>query len=236
MAVIAILNRSKADDAEVAFAAAACDLQLRRDFVPIWGDYCHYQPVQFYSDAKDLPVASGIALLCTIVDQLDDPTAAAYHSVKGVPMIEIGYGSGELSVLLSHEITEESVDPLCMLTRMLPGGQRGALEVCDPVEGWAYPITVEVLGETRSVSVSAFVTPAWFNDSLSGPTFFAPGYARDLAPGELAEGGYLPVVGLDGVWTDLWGPDVSAEAMAAKAVKHAAVTARASRRRWVIVG
>jgi hypothetical protein len=227
MAVFAVINKSKADDAEVAFACRAVDIQLRRDFCRLWPD-AEYQPCVFYSTEKDLPVALGIALLCIITDGLaDDPDAAAFHSWKGVPYVKIGYGLGELSCLLSHELNEVCGDPTCSDIRRLPDGRRTFHEVCDPLQAWTYPISTTVLGETRDVNVSAFVTEAWFTGA-PGPKTFSDGQFRDLEAGEVAEGGYMSIINPDGSNTNVYGALADVQAIEAKQARPGS---RLSRRR-----
>jgi hypothetical protein len=224
----AVINEANIGDPEVAFAAAAIDAQLREDFLPLWPEV-DYQPVSFFATKKDLPVASGLSIIFAVVEDLGDPDAAAYHSWAGVPFAKIGRGLGELSVLLGHEALEEIVDPKCDALVTLPSGDRGAREVCDPVQGWTYDKTVTVLGETRTVQVPAFVTPAWF-DGGPGPTYFCPGMNFDLRPGQIAPGGYLPVITLGGIWDNIYGAQASDELKAEKAKRARYAMSRAARR------
>lgn len=228
MPQIAVLNESGASDAEVAFAAAAVDAQLREDFCPLWPGV-KYQPVSFFSSAKNLPVASGLSILFTIVDKWDEEGIAAYHSWAGVPFVKIGRGLGELSVLLSHEAVEEIINPTCTRVFVLPDGATAAYETADPVQAFTYPKHVTVLGEDRDVHVSAFVTPSYFTGYGRGPHYFAPGYAFELAPGGIAPGGYLPVRGPSG-WAPRYG--FGTDRSAAQLMKKKAIsdTSRAVRR------
>jgi hypothetical protein len=54
MPIIAVLNRSRLDDADVAFFTAGVDAQLREDFVPAW-EGVDYTPVTFFASAMICP-------------------------------------------------------------------------------------------------------------------------------------------------------------------------------------
>lgn len=226
MAQIAVINQSGADDAEVAFAVAAVDAQLREDFCPRWLDVS-YQPVTFFRTAKDLPTASGLSLIFSIVDNFDGlEDQAAFHSWAGVPFVKIGHRLGNLSILLSHETIEEAVNPTCLRTFELPSGEAAAFEAADPVQGWSYLKRVEVLGEVRDVPVSAFVLPSYFAGQ-GAPCVYAPGFAAEIVqPGGIAPGGYLPIRTPIG-WEPRFGALADPGLVAAKAKNP---TGRAARR------
>ncbi len=214
MPQVAVINASQADDAEIAFAVRAVDTQLREDFCARWN--LSYMPVTFFASNENLPTASGVSLLATIVEHHDDPGTKAYHSWAGVPFIKIGRHLGVISEMLSHEVLETLADPMCIQTRKFANGLTAALEPCDPVQGWTYDIPTTIIGETRPVQVSAFVLPEWFNGFGDGPTYYCPGRTDELAPGQVADGGYLPVVSLDGVWDRIWGARADRTRVAAK--------------------
>lgn len=220
------MDETSERDGDVAFACAAVDAQLREDFLPRWPGI-PFTPVTFFTSAKNLPTAAGISLLCTIRDNHDDPGTAAYHSWVGVPFIRIGRNLGELSVLLSHEVLEQAVNPTIFRTFDMPNGRRGAMEVCDPVQAWIYTKTVTIMGETRDVPVSAFVLPSWFRADGQGPTFFCPGHTDELAARELAPGGYIPFLTAESAWDRLLGAGTDIARIEAKAAND---TSRAARR------
>lgn len=226
MPQIAVINSSAADDAEVAFAAKAVDAQLREDFCPRWPDV-PYSPVTFFSSKKDLPVASGLSMIFSIVDNWDDPGSSAWHSWAGVPFVQIGRGMGELSELLSHEAVELCVNPRCDRVFVLPDGSTAAHEVADPVQAFTYTKTVSIMGEARGVVVSGFALPSYFTGAGRGPHFYSPGFAFDLQPGAIAPGGYLPILGPNG-WEPRFGHGTRPELIAKKALNP---TSRAAQRR-----
>jgi len=217
MSEIAVLNRSGLDDAAVAYAAAACDLQLRRDFLSLWPGVA-YTPVRFYASATDLPVASDLARLMIVSDTIDLPNVLGYHEfgplVRGVVLAQ----GDQTSVTLSHECLEMAADPLLSNWARRNDGKYVAVEIADPVEADSYAIDVTILGETRSIRVSNFVTPAWFEPSLPGPYDFGGSLSAAF---ELAPGGYCVVRDSNGSVTDEWGR-----------AGHPTALARRFRKRW----
>jgi hypothetical protein len=67
--------------------------------------------------------------------------------------------------------------------------------LADPVEGDSYPVVAVVMGEGRTVEVSNYVLPPYFDRSLTGPT---NRMQLPLAPFGLRPGGYYVVLGRDG--------------------------------------
>lgn len=225
MPEIAVLNASAIPDDEVAWACKAVDAQLREDFCPHWPDIS-YHPVRFYATKKDLPSASGLSIIFSIVDAWEDADKAAWHSWAGVPFVQIGAGLGPLSVLLSHEAMEMMVNPRCTRMFVLRDGASAAFEVADPCQAFTYAKRVEMFGEEKEIPVSAFCLPPYFSGA-SGPTLFAPGSIFDLAPGQLAPGGYLPILGPNG-WEPRFGFGTDRDLTAAKAMNP---TGRAAMRK-----
>lgn len=226
MPQVCCIDDTAESDGDVAFAVAAVDAQLREDFCPRWS-MVPYTPVTFFKSTRDLPTSSGISLLCTIRDNHDDPETAAYHSFIGVPFIRIGRNLGVLSVLLSHEVMEFALNPTCMATFEMPDGRRGAKECADPVQAWTYETTVTIMGETRQVPVSAFVTPAWFNPRLPGATYFCPGQTEELGQRAIAPGGYIPYLTAESVWDRVLGAGTDLAKIQEKAAND---TSRAAKR------
>jgi hypothetical protein len=224
MAVICVLNRSRLDDADVAFFTAAVDAQLREDFVPAWAGV-DYTPATFFASADDLPVASGIARLMIIQDTIDTPGAAGYHDFEGVPRSVILAQGQQTSVTMSHEACEMTADPNADKWVRQPDGSDVALEVADPCESDTYAKLVTILGADRYVLVSNFVLPSWFQPAGSGPfdRLGTISQALDLAPG-----GYKIIQGADGKVSDVWG---SEEARAARRLAKVANSTTRSYRR-----
>jgi hypothetical protein len=224
MPIVAVINRSRFDDADVAFFAAAVDAQLREDFVPAW-EGVDYTPVTFFASATDLPVASGIARLMIIQDTIDQLGAAGYHDFEGVPRSIILAQGQQTSVTMSHEACEMTADPNADKWVPLPDGSDVALEVCDPTESDTYAKLVTIMGADRYVIVSNFVLPSWFQPAGRGPFDRMGTIAQAL---ELAPGGYEIVQSVDGKVSDVWASD--AARMARRLSKVANSTTRSYRR------
>jgi hypothetical protein len=84
--------------------------------------------------------------------------------------------------VLSHEVLEMFVDPNCNLWGSNGQGRVYSLEVCDPVEAPTY--------EVNGVSVSNFVTPAWF-DPQAPKTAQFDRLAKVPGPFGILPGGYV---------------------------------------------
>jgi hypothetical protein len=190
---VAVLLSSKRLSREVVdFMVAAWYLQAL-DFCEIWG--IDPVAVAFYSDVTKLP--GGDIWICDLVDDLDEPGASAYHSIVGDrPYMKLQVnGVAETSIEGSHEIVETLLDRTC--DRWVPKGDgtQIAAESADPVQGDSYPIMATVMGETRQVLVSNFVTPPYFDRTQHGPT---NKMGLPLEPFGVRPGGYQVVLGRDG--------------------------------------
>lgn len=188
----AVVNSSKAlSSSDVEFFVVACAQQLV-EFAAAW----NIDPwaAAFYSDVTNLPQDD--IVIAWIVDALDEPDALGYHSVFGSrPYVKVLAQGPATSVTLSHEFLETIADPTA--DRWMPKGDgtEVAVEVCDPVEGDVYPQVAEVAGEGRTVDVSDYVLPPYFDRSLSGATSRT---GLPLVPFGIRPGGYQVVLGRDG--------------------------------------
>ena len=153
------------------------------DFCYAWG----IQPAMTYFpiNALTLPVMNPAAKThtLTISDLTDVPGAYGYHSdVSGVAIAKVfaksilngGGGilhsnTSSLSVaqVISHEIFEMLANTICNTWWVTPSGASlYAGEVCDPVQGNTFSVTVE----GKQVSLSDYILPAWsLPGSKSGP-------------------------------------------------------------------
>lgn len=190
MPKVAILNRSTVmQDAEVKQITAALQIQVDRDFVPIWGSPAE---LQFVGSHEAAPTTSW---WLTVLDTSDQADALGYHDVTsaGLPLgkafaksdIDNGHAP---SVTIGHELLEMLVDPEINLCAQV-GERIYAYEVCDPCEADAngYPID--------GVLVSDFVTPTWFQPTPQpgGPFDFGEKISKPLG---LLPGGYLQYLDL----------------------------------------
>jgi hypothetical protein len=173
--LIAILNQStKIKDAEASRMTQAVATQVRRDAAPIWDRapasviyYGTFAPGTTQMPSNVPEQAHGI----TIVDDIpNEPKGVlGYHTedqggklwgiVAASPSLDNGAkaltGDWSVSSILSHEVLEMYVDPNCNLWASDGNGKVYSVEVCDPVEAPTYAV--------KGVSVSNFVTPAWFD-------------------------------------------------------------------------
>jgi hypothetical protein len=192
--LIAILNQSTLvsnDDAAAMTEAAAA--QVRYDAAPIWDRAP--AAVVFYTDPSAVPAtAHGIAIVDTIENQpqgvlgfhTEDQGGKLWGVVAAKPELDNGAkvttGDWSVSSVLSHEVLEMFIDPNCNLWANDGKGSAYSLEVCDPVEAPSYTV--------KGVSVSNFVTRAWF-DPLAPATAQFDKLGLLQAAFSILKGGYV---------------------------------------------
>lgn len=174
--LIAILNQSTLVTNDQASAMTqAIATQVRMDAAPLWDR--SPAAVIFYTDPKAVPKAAhGIAIVDTIKNQpqgvlgfhTEDPGGNLWGVVAAKPELDNGgqptTGDWSVSSVLSHEVLEMYIDPNCNLWANNNAGKAYAFEVCDPVEAPTYDV--------NGVSVSNFVTPAWFDPQAAATAQF----------------------------------------------------------------
>jgi hypothetical protein len=195
--LIAILNqysdKSWLSDKAVGTMAGAIAKQVRLHAAPIWDRTP--AAVVFYPSGGDVPEgAHGIAVVDTIKNvpegvlgfHTEDHGGKLWGVVAVDPVRKAGgqpsTGDWSVSSVLSHEVLEMFVDPNCNLWANDGKGKVYSVEVCDPVEAPTYTVD--------GVSVSNFVTPAWFDPLEKGAQV---DYLDELhkKPFTLLPGGYL---------------------------------------------
>lgn len=203
----AIVNQSALVSAEAAAKLClAVALQWGRDIAPVWNlpqltfRVCSFEEVQ------------GSEICCLLTDQAPIPDDYGFHNDFGSPYIEIqaavilGTKSDDASVLellapvLSHEVAEAGVDPLCNLTLPGPSSSLYALEVADPVQDNHYPVT---LSDGTQVMVSDFVTPQWGDADATVPTKWD--HMGVLSKAFEIKNGYQVEYDSSGNATEVWG-------------------------------
>lgn len=181
------------DPATLAKIAAACQIQMNRDFAAHWGGAYRVR-----AGASSLDVQPGEVVFALLSSLPSVPGAIAYHDVNGngVPVaydaISLSFsliGAGNsVSVAISHEILELSADPPCNRWADAGDNTERAIEVGDPVEAQSYAI------DDTGVSVSNFVTPSWFDPGSTGPFDFMSSVGLNVnapsGPFMAAPGGY----------------------------------------------
>lgn len=186
----ALINSSKRlTDLELACIAEAVNEQII-ECAKTWG--YDSQVMTFYSTAKGLPAAN--CRIMDVVDTVDLPGASGYHTnefgvIYGRVLAQAPIDTG---ITTSHEGCEMLIDPSCARWREMPDGFEVALEVSDPVQGDAYPVNVTLAGldVTRTVLLSNYVLPSWFDPNGKAP-FDRMG--RLTEPLSMSPGGYMIV-------------------------------------------
>jgi hypothetical protein len=191
--LIAIFNQSSlVSGADAATMTEAIASQVQSDVALAWDR--EPAAVEFYADAAAIPAdAHVITITDTIKDQpagvlgfhTEDPGGKLWGTVAAQPELNNGgkvtTGDWSVSSVLSHEVLEMFIDPNCNLWSNDGKGSIYTFEVCDPVEAPTYVV--------NGVSVSNFVTPAWFDPLAKGAQFDKLGLLT--APFEILKGGYV---------------------------------------------
>ena len=204
--VIAIKNQSTViTDAQLTPAVAAVQVQVSRDWFPIWRT-----TATIIQLTKTQPIPAG-AWPIYILDNSNVAGALGYHDEStGVPYGRVfvktcqQYGLS-WTVTLSHELLEMLGNPNINLTvfRQPAVGNTGSIyffEVGDPCQNDTMGYMI------NGVKVSDFATPAFFDDSMKsvpGTKFDYCGYLT--GPFVIGSGGYLSVfnVSKGSGWTTL---------------------------------
>jgi hypothetical protein len=187
---IAIWNKSTVlDDAAVSAALPALQIQIHRDFAPIWGVDADLA----FSSKNQQPAAGSWWLV--VLDDSDVAGDLGYHELtdEGLPL---GYvfartdqqAGLKWTVTASHELLEMLGDPDINLYAFVQTGNNTgtfySYEVCDPCE-------LDEQGyQIDGVQVSDFVYPQWFEGfRAQGSTQFDFQKLIDQ-PFKLSPGGY----------------------------------------------
>ena len=190
---IAFINQSSiVSDQEALSVMNALQIQLTRDFFPVWGENA---TLVFFSRNQQPP--PGYWWL-VISDSTESAEAAGYHdlSTEGMPMgyifarvlSELGL---QWSNTASHELLEMVEDPgtnICVRRQDDKGDfALYAYEVCDPCEDDQFGYMI------NGILVSDFVFPSWFEDFKhpDGTQYDFMNYIT--APFQILEGGFISV-------------------------------------------
>lgn len=191
---IAVVNKSTlVSEADAKLMTKAVALQVRRDFAPAWE--IKVPRVKYAKTDVDL---APDYLRVVLFDDSDAAGALGYHddgpdgrpyarvfcrdSIKYSGVLQ---GVYSVAVVLSHEVLELIGDPQVNLWADAPNGVSYAYEVCDPVQGDSYDVDVNGV----AVSVSNFVTPAWF-DGIPVPGSKFDQLGKVDGSFKMADGGY----------------------------------------------
>jgi hypothetical protein len=231
---IAVVNESNIlSDEEVSNATVACQIQINRDFYPIWDLNAH---LVFYSNSQKSQIPSNNMQLI-VIDNADVADALGYHTLTatGMPLAKVFVETSQQAgtpwtLAFSHELLEMIADPWANLTVFVQtGNTSGAIvsyEVCDPCQALANSYQI------NGVVVSDFVLPQWFGFYTSGNTFDFQGYITQPAtilPGGYAlafqvpnsnNNGYQIINGVAGQLTTLQGGNAGTVMQSMKAPPH----------------
>lgn len=199
MRKINIVNKSSVvTPAAFAAAVAACQVQVTRDFAPIWN-----------MDALVIAAPADVATeRILVLDTSDQAGALGYHDLESD--VPIGYVFAKTTIedgdrweaTLSHELLEQLLDPdaiRCAQAKFKNRMSMMALEACDPVENDEYGI--------NGVPVSNFITPEWFlNSPPAGKRLDFMG--KLSKPLTMSPGGYILYAQTIGVWKSVFGKAV----------------------------
>jgi hypothetical protein len=189
---IYVANQStRVTDEDVQSMTSAVATQVREHFAPAW--QIPVNPVSYL--ARNAP-APGTGAVLTVVDTPDQPGVLGWHT-EGKGGVIYGYAfaapvldnGGQVltgadytvAATLSHEVLETIADPNVNLWATGPAGWLISREVCDPVENASYLV--------EGVSVSNFVTPAWF-DAQAAEGVSVDYLGTVSKPFQMSAGGY----------------------------------------------
>jgi hypothetical protein len=196
---VSIVNQcSVLTDQDVQPVVSALQVQVHRDFAPIWG--IDADLIFVPKSQKPDPNTWWLILL----DDSDTQGALGYHDLTpaGLPMAKV-FAKTDLeynmkwSVTASHELLEMLADPDINLTSFMQTGDTSgymfAFEMCDAVEDDQFGYAIE------GIMVSDFILPSYFQPQIPTKKWDFMGHLKSGCPTMLS-GGYLSkfAVGIHG--------------------------------------
>jgi hypothetical protein len=184
-AIVIISESTLVGHSDVARAAEACALQIRRDVEPAYGllpvdvvvapsrkeapagsqlvvvfdDEAQVNALGYYDEDPDHNDPKIVGIRVRRPDGVSIARVFARPSVGEDGKVNVFDGPQSLSCSLSHEVVEARLDRCLNRWVMGPDGKVYAFELCDPVDDQVYPVPTG----GGDVSVSNFVLPAWFD-------------------------------------------------------------------------
>ena len=185
---IAVLNKTKTvTDKEIQSVTTALQIQIIRDFAPIWGKNAN---IKFYKNENEIPFDSWKFIFfdyASDVNELDNQELTTTGNPQGKVFVQNSVKANVAwSITASHEMLEILLDPytdLLVLDQEKKLLKMYAYEVCDPVEKDWY-----VIG---GVKVSNFVYPEWFEKNAKNPSGKWDFLGNLDGPFALSKGGYM---------------------------------------------
>jgi len=229
---VAFINHSTmVTDAQIAALVAVLQIQLDRDFTPVWKIAASLVAVPTNA------VPASDAWVIAIMDTSDQAGALGYHDITatGTPLgrvfakDDIHYGLS-WTVTVSHELMELLVDPYCNNTvfNQLTDttGTLYATEVADACEDDSFGY------EINGILVSDFVYPAWF-EGFRTPNSTQFDHCNLIRkPFELLLGGYIGVFPVNPT-TQGWNALMASGTPGARALHKSAVSR--TKRRGIVM-
>jgi hypothetical protein len=231
--VIELVNQSTilTDPQVIDALLEALNQQVANDFAPVWG----LEGAQLYLPGTH-PLTTPTWQL-VLLDDSDQADALGYHELTAAaqPLGKVFVKTTmadklNWTVTASHELLEMLIDPNINLvaTYQDPANSTApprfySCEVCDACEDDQYSYQI------NGVSVSDFVTPAWFNQSAESGPFDFKGHIT--APFQLLSGGYIGEFIPGSGWTQVDAEDSDLRASGVVAFSGHADNTRSNERR-----
>jgi hypothetical protein len=182
---IALVSLStKLTPTQLSQTSAALQKQATRDLGPIWGIEA---TVDYFPDVKSIPLGYWPII---IMDKLNDPGAAGYHTDKNNQPFSLVELDETWQLTCSHEMCEMLVDPYGNHTisagslEPSQGKVEYLVEVCDPCEDASFAYSI------NGILVSDFYTPNYFDpQAVPGVRYSYTGAISK--PCEVLKNGYL---------------------------------------------
>lgn len=183
---ISVINRSTVvTDADVIVAVQSLQVQVSRDFAPVWG----LDAKLSFVPTGGIPPANQWQLV--ILDNADQAGALGYHdwTAEGLPIGKVFAktdmdNKSSWTVTASHELLEMIADP-DIVRCVLIDSRLYALEVADAPEDDQFGYQI------GGVLVSDFCYPTWFEPSWA-PNQTQFDYGKHITqPFQLLPGGYI---------------------------------------------
>ena len=229
---IAVLNATaELPNDEVARAVAAVQVQVHRDFAPVWRIDAD---LEFIPAGQKAPTGSWWVV---VLDYSDLGGALGYHDLTsaGLPMGKVFAATDKANglswtVTLSHEVLEMLVDPninRAALQFTMAGSLLHAYEVGDACEADKFAYSID------NQMVSDFLYPAWFSPLAQSGQFDYRNHIRQ--PFELLPGGFSMVYDLTYMtgWHILVGDELRKDYNVRPRVGSRRERRRTDRRRWI---
>ena len=191
---IALVNKATvALGVDLSALAQALQKQVSRDFAPIWQTDVNLVLLDDATDDYDNLI---------LFDNADQAGELGYHDLSpkghayGKVFVKTSQADNEsVSSVASHELLEMLLDPYVNLSAQ-DNATLWAYEAADMVENDEYNIVIPAgwTGAGRSVPVSNFAYPNWWQAGKPGPWDFLQ---RLKSPLQLTAGGYMSFLDLN---------------------------------------